>query len=255
MHRDSFFLSSLQSFEKVLVQNIQFGLSPPLTKALGAIPRWRLLQGALPHVMHACAALLYCRVKDMQAIGPVETKLLYTMQWILLYAAEECADDEGGDELGLAEAAEPKPPKAMDQYLFSVPTITVSSLLYPHFGYSITNPQFIPAALCVSLRTHHSSSQGVGLSELSPRERHQAVAGYVGQSCARCTLLHCAREAQGAQSALCTHSEGLHRYIPQAFAGTRRHVTQGGFATEWHHRLWPAGRGGEFIYRTDMVLN
>lgn len=133
MHRDSFFLLSLQSFEKVLVQNIQFGLSPPLTKALGAIPRWRLLQGALPHVMHACAALLYCRVKDMQAIGPVETKLLYTMQWILLYAAEECADDEGGDELGLAEAAEPKPPKAMDQYLFSVPTITVSADLVHHW--------------------------------------------------------------------------------------------------------------------------
>ncbi|KAH8311397.1 hypothetical protein KR044_006087 [Drosophila immigrans] len=117
------------SFEKVLVQNIQFGLSPPLTKALGAIPRWRLLQGALPHVMHACAALLYCRVKDMQAIGPVETKLLYTMQWILLYAAEECADDEDGDELGLAEAAEPKP-KPMEQYLFSVPTITLFVYLF-----------------------------------------------------------------------------------------------------------------------------
>jgi len=107
------------------VQNIQFGLSPPLTKGLGVIPRWRLLQGALPHVMHACAALLYNRVKDMQAIGPVETKLLYTMQWILLYAAEECADDEGGEDLALGDAAEPKS-KSIDQYLFSVPTITVS---------------------------------------------------------------------------------------------------------------------------------
>ncbi|XP_030370602.1 protein unc-80 homolog [Scaptodrosophila lebanonensis] len=118
-----------KSFEKVLVQNIQFGLSPPLTKALGAIPRWRLLQGALPHVMHACAALLHNRVKDMQAIGPVETKLLYTMQWILLYAAEECADDEGGVDLGLAEAAEQKA-KSMDQYLFSIPTITLFVYLF-----------------------------------------------------------------------------------------------------------------------------
>jgi len=75
--------------------------------------------------MHACAALLYNRVKDMQAIGPVETKLLYTMQWILLYAAEECADDEGGEDLALGDATEPKS-KSIDQYLFSVPTITVS---------------------------------------------------------------------------------------------------------------------------------
>ncbi|EDW04590.1 GH23523 [Drosophila grimshawi] len=57
--------ASCMSFEKVLVQNIQFGLSPPLTKALGAIPRWRLLQGALPHVMHACAALLYCKFSSL----------------------------------------------------------------------------------------------------------------------------------------------------------------------------------------------
>ncbi|XP_068157117.1 protein unc-80 homolog [Drosophila tropicalis] len=119
-----------KSFEKVLVQNIQFGLSPPLTKALGAIPRWRLLQGALPHVMHACAALLHNRVKDMQAIGPVETKLLYTMQWILLYAAEECADDESGEDLGLGDALPEPKTKPIDQYLFSVPTITLFVYLF-----------------------------------------------------------------------------------------------------------------------------
>lgn len=51
----------LQSFEKVLVQNIQFGLSPSLTSALHAIPRWRLVQAALPHVMHCAAALLHNR--------------------------------------------------------------------------------------------------------------------------------------------------------------------------------------------------
>ncbi|XP_017489203.1 PREDICTED: protein unc-80 homolog [Rhagoletis zephyria] len=116
-----------KSFEKVLVQNIQFGLSPPLTKALGAIPRWRLLQAALPHVMHCVAALLHNRVKDMQAIGPVETKLLYTMQWILLYAAEECADDEGGNEILGDET--PKQ-KSVEQYLFSVPTITLFVYLF-----------------------------------------------------------------------------------------------------------------------------
>lgn len=115
----------VQSFEKVLVQNIQFGLSPPLTKALGDIPRWRLLQAALPHVMHCVAALLHNRVKDMQPIGAVETKLLYTMQWILLYAAEECADDEGGGAELMTDDDGQKV-KSLDQYLFSVPTITVS---------------------------------------------------------------------------------------------------------------------------------
>ncbi|XP_067617924.1 protein unc-80 homolog isoform X6 [Eurosta solidaginis] len=115
------------SFEKVLVQNIQFGLSPPLTKALAAIPRWRLLQAALPHVMHCVAALLHNRVKDMQAIGPVETKLLYTMQWILLYAAEECADDEGGNKI-LREDLRLQ--KSIGQYLFSVPTITLFVYLF-----------------------------------------------------------------------------------------------------------------------------
>ncbi|XP_037891733.1 protein unc-80 homolog isoform X5 [Glossina fuscipes] len=119
-----------KSFEKVLVQNIQFGLSPPLTKALGAIPRWRLLQAALPHVMHCVAALLHNRVKDMQAIGAVETKLLYTMQWILLYAAEECVDDEVGstDEI-LSDGGENKT-KSIEQYLFSIPTITLFVYLF-----------------------------------------------------------------------------------------------------------------------------
>uniref|UniRef100_A0A1B0BUY8 Uncharacterized protein n=1 Tax=Glossina palpalis gambiensis TaxID=67801 RepID=A0A1B0BUY8_9MUSC len=107
-----------------------FGLSPPLTKALGAIPRWRLLQAALPHVMHCVAALLHNRVKDMQAIGAVETKLLYTMQWILLYAAEECVDDEVGstDEI-LSDGGENKT-KSIEQYLFSIPTITLFVYLF-----------------------------------------------------------------------------------------------------------------------------
>lgn len=77
--------------------------------------------------MHCVAALLHNRVKDMQAIGAVETKLLYTMQWILLYAAEECVDDEVGstDEI-LSDGGDNKT-KSIEQYLFSIPTITVKS--------------------------------------------------------------------------------------------------------------------------------
>ncbi|XP_059219259.1 protein unc-80 homolog isoform X2 [Stomoxys calcitrans] len=117
-----------KSFEKVVVLNIQFGLSPSLTDGLAAIPRWRLLQAALPHVMHCVSALLHNRVKDMQAIGQIETTLLYAMQWILLYAAEECAGDEGGLG-GLVIDSEHKG-KSMEQYLFSVPTITLFVYLF-----------------------------------------------------------------------------------------------------------------------------
>lgn len=98
------------------MQNIHFGLSPSLTSALQSIPRWRLVQAALPHVMHCAAALLMNRVKDMQALGAAETKLLYTLHWILLFAAEECADGEDGKK----ELMNPY------DYLFSIPTISVS---------------------------------------------------------------------------------------------------------------------------------
>lgn len=73
--------------------------------------------------MHCAVTLLHNRVNvNMQAIGPTETKLLYTLQWILLFAAEECKDD----------LSEQSPPlknsdfnKASEKYLFSIPTITV----------------------------------------------------------------------------------------------------------------------------------
>jgi hypothetical protein len=51
----------LQSFEKVLVQNIQFGLSPSLSEAIRSIPRWRLIQASFPHVIHCAASLLHNR--------------------------------------------------------------------------------------------------------------------------------------------------------------------------------------------------
>ena len=50
-----------QSLEKVLVQNVLFGLSPPLTEAIRSVPRWRFVQAAFPHVMHCASTLLYNR--------------------------------------------------------------------------------------------------------------------------------------------------------------------------------------------------
>ena len=58
------------------------------------------------------------RLKDgnIQTLGAVETKLLYTLHWIILDAAEECADADY--EKGVFHSSP-------FYYLFSVPTITV----------------------------------------------------------------------------------------------------------------------------------
>ncbi|KAG9510770.1 Protein unc-80-like protein, partial [Fragariocoptes setiger] len=90
-----------KSYEKVIVQNILFGLSPSLTDAIKSIDRWRLIKTAFPHVLQCCAALLCNRDKrngqetrDFNKLGSCETKLLYTLHWIIIDAAEECADSE-----------------------------------------------------------------------------------------------------------------------------------------------------------------
>lgn len=57
-------------------------------------------------------------VKDLQALGTAETKLLYTLHWILLFASEECADEE-------ADTFRKHGEKRHQPYLFSIPTISV----------------------------------------------------------------------------------------------------------------------------------
>ncbi|RWS30612.1 protein unc-80-like protein [Leptotrombidium deliense] len=110
-----------KSFEKVLVQNIQFGLSPSLTEAIKSISRWKMIQTALPHVMHCCAALLYHRKNNnMDKLGAAETKLLYTLHWIILDASEECADSE--KEKGIERNS--------DHYFLPITTIEVFIYLF-----------------------------------------------------------------------------------------------------------------------------
>ncbi|KAL7675904.1 hypothetical protein ACOME3_002164 [Neoechinorhynchus agilis] len=46
------------SVERVIVQNILHGLSPSLSDAIEAIPRWSFLRASLPHIMHSCAAII-----------------------------------------------------------------------------------------------------------------------------------------------------------------------------------------------------
>ncbi|XP_028832106.1 protein unc-80 homolog isoform X5 [Denticeps clupeoides] len=84
--------SSCVSFERVLVENKLHGLSPALTEAIQSVPRWELLQAALPHVLHCTAILLSNRNKlgHQDKLGVAETKLLHTLHWVLLEAPQEC---------------------------------------------------------------------------------------------------------------------------------------------------------------------
>nr|XP_033339451.1 protein unc-80 homolog isoform X5 [Megalopta genalis] len=104
------------SLEKVLVQNLRNDLTPSLNRILGNVPRWHLIQAALPYVLHATANHLHNR-KDFQTLGAMETTLLYILHWILLDAAEECAETE-------ADSGSPF------YYLFSIPTMTLFVYLF-----------------------------------------------------------------------------------------------------------------------------
>ncbi|XP_078453386.1 protein unc-80 homolog [Lampetra planeri] len=93
--------ASCVSFERVLVENKLQGLSPALCEALQSVTRWQLIQTSLPHVMHCTATLLSNRNKlgHQDKLGVAETKLLYTLHWMLLEAPQECAASRGGSLL------------------------------------------------------------------------------------------------------------------------------------------------------------
>ncbi|XP_044582754.1 protein unc-80 homolog isoform X6 [Cotesia glomerata] len=107
------------SFEKVLVQSLHNELTPSLTEILSTVPRWRLIQTALPYVLHSAANLLHNK-KDLLNIGPMETTLLYILHWFLLDAAEECAETDS--DLGIQNNP--------FHYLYSIPTITLFVYLF-----------------------------------------------------------------------------------------------------------------------------
>lgn len=73
--------------------------------------------------MHCCAALLYARKEScLEKLGAAETKLLYTLHWILLDAAEECTDAEHCRGQG------PRPDRA--HYIFPITVIQVSFIYF-----------------------------------------------------------------------------------------------------------------------------
>lgn len=61
----------------------------------------------------------------MQSLGNVETKLLYTLHWILLDASDECADNDYENDKFYSNPF---------YYLFSIPTMTVSQYIF--FNYT-----------------------------------------------------------------------------------------------------------------------
>ncbi|XP_063871430.1 protein unc-80 homolog isoform X10 [Scylla paramamosain] len=126
-----------KSLEKVLVQNILFGLSPSLTDAIKSIPRWRFIQAAVPHVMHCAASLLYNRREStITNLGAAETKLLYTLHWVILDAAEECADADHEPSSLVRE------PGDSIAYLFSVTTIQVFVYLFAPLLHTLKESDF-----------------------------------------------------------------------------------------------------------------
>ena len=83
-----------QTFERVLALNILHGLSPGLCEAISSISRWKLIQAAFPHLLHCLSTLLSLRKRNIthMKFDGNETKLLYTLHWIILDAAAECMD-------------------------------------------------------------------------------------------------------------------------------------------------------------------
>lgn len=91
-------------------------------------------------------------VKDLQMLGPAETKLLYTLHWILLFASAECADEE--DVKNEART-----------HLFSIPTISLFVYLFAPIVHHLKESDFQNFRLENGLKLWHgmwefSSPQG-----------------------------------------------------------------------------------------------
>lgn len=55
----------------MLVQNLHNDLTRSLSLILGTVPRWRLIQAALPYVLHATANLLHNRWDCLSLCAPI----------------------------------------------------------------------------------------------------------------------------------------------------------------------------------------
>lgn len=168
----------------MLVQNLHNDLTPSLSLILGTVPRWRLIQTALPYVLHAAANLLHNRWvvtflllpcnslhnrfhdnrfhsplrKDFQTLGAMETTLLYILHWILLDSAEECSETD----------ADPGNPF---YYLFSIPTMSVCNFR-ERFRIRVNVPELFRHDVTIFLRIFAALRLPLCTTVQSP-ERHR----------------------------------------------------------------------------------
>jgi protein unc-80 len=93
-----FHSSQLQTFERVIVQNILHGISPSLSDAIGSISRWNFVRASFPHIIQCCAALLTERIAEEEglAMSGSLVKMLYILHWLLIDAAVECNENRSG---------------------------------------------------------------------------------------------------------------------------------------------------------------
>lgn len=92
-------------FERIIITNNVWGQSPSLTDAIASIDRWSLIKVSFPFVLQCTASLLNNKlIKDgnLNRLGGNEAKMMYTLQWILMNASEECADSENEAKVALA---------------------------------------------------------------------------------------------------------------------------------------------------------
>ncbi|XP_060802082.1 protein unc-80 homolog isoform X1 [Amyelois transitella] len=84
--------------------------------------------------MHALAALLHNRVKDnMQSLGNVETRLLYTLHWIILDASDECIENDYENGTFNSNPF---------YYLFSIPALTLFIFLFAPISHHLKESDF-----------------------------------------------------------------------------------------------------------------
>lgn len=126
----------------MLVQNIRHGLSPSLCEALQSVTRWKLIQSALPHVMHCTSALLSGRkqINPDAKFDSNETKLLYTLHWIILDSASECEDLEN-ERLQFAGIPQAETKNAM-AYMHALDTIQLFVYLFAPLINSLRDSDF-----------------------------------------------------------------------------------------------------------------
>ncbi|CAH8674278.1 unnamed protein product [Schistosoma rodhaini] len=159
------------TFEKVLVQNILHGRSIVLCEAIHSISRWKFVKAALPHVLHCGAIMLREKLRDKFAadlphqkhtlnscglshdrtrliFSQTETKLLYTLHWILLDAASECEDAE----LEASNHPASIPKHSTDRYVHDLASLQLFIYLYAPIIEQLKSTDFDTLKLEAGLR-------------------------------------------------------------------------------------------------------